>query len=513
MQINEILTQINDDTSHNLALFIQNYGSLEYKDNEGNTLLHMVIIASSPQKIKQKAIKALLTKINPNNKNNDGDTFIHIAFKNRINMNFIISMINIAYLYDFDINSVNNQGKTILHMAVSSMNNDSKMPKLISALWDYSFDFKIKDKFGNSVEKYIRFKIKDMLGESEEIKRMNEERDKKDNHTKKQEYNPPEKKESLDKKRTHDFSLTKFGRILNSINYKTDPVIGRDEEIKKIILSLATDKKLPLLVGESGVGKTAIVNQIAYMIRNNKVPPFLKDRIIFEIIPNEIIAGTRYRGDLEQNIKEIVDFCLRNNAILFIDEIHLMYGLGATNDNKTDVASIIKTYIDRYNLKVIGTTTNYEYEKYMSKDALKRRFEIINIEELSYDKLSQLIHDLILNNANAKEIILNSNITDNIEYIIDLLIELTGKSHRRYDDLLNNPDLIISIIDRAFAYAYVYNNSILDIEQLIIAIKDCKKIYDWTKNIIIDKLMVLNKELYPSKDNIIDFKTYKKKAH
>ena len=151
--------------------------------------------------------------------------------------------------------------------------------------------------------------------------------------------------------------------FLNYKEYKESPAIGRDKEINKIIISLATEKKLPLLVGPSGVGKTSIVDELAYRIINDDVPSFLKGKIIYEVHMSNILAGTKYRGDFENNMKEVINFAIKNNAILFIDEFHMVFGAGANEKDNTDAASILKTFIDRYNLKVIGATTEVEYEE------------------------------------------------------------------------------------------------------------------------------------------------------
>ena len=159
-------------------------------------------------------------------------------------------------------------------------------------------------------------------------------------------------------------------------------IVGRDAELNFMISVLSRkDKANPLLIGEPGVGKTALVEKLAGMIQQNLVPS-LKDACIYELHLNSLVAGTKYRGDFEEKLQNIIRLLEKYpNVILFIDEIHLMIGAGKS-EGSIDVSSVLKPYLARGVIKCIGATTIEEYEMYIEKDrALERRFQIITIRE------------------------------------------------------------------------------------------------------------------------------------
>lgn len=170
-------------------------------------------------------------------------------------------------------------------------------------------------------------------------------------------------------------------RNLNMCGANQD-IVGRDAELNFMISVLSRkDKANPLLIGEPGVGKTALVEKLAGMIQQNLVPS-LKDACIYELHLNSLVAGTKYRGDFEEKLQNIIRLLEKYpNVILFIDEIHLMIGAGKC-EGSIDVSSVLKPYLARGVIKCIGATTIEEYEMYIEKDrALERRFQIITIRE------------------------------------------------------------------------------------------------------------------------------------
>ena len=170
-------------------------------------------------------------------------------------------------------------------------------------------------------------------------------------------------------------------RTLNMCGANQD-IVGRDAELNFMISVLSRkDKANPLLIGEPGVGKTALVEKLAGMIQQNLVPS-LKDACIYELHLNSLVAGTKYRGDFEEKLQNIIRLLEKYpNVILFIDEIHLMIGAGKS-EGSIDVSSVLKPYLARGVIKCIGATTIEEYEMYIEKDrALERRFQIITIRE------------------------------------------------------------------------------------------------------------------------------------
>lgn len=181
-------------------------------------------------------------------------------------------------------------------------------------------------------------------------------------------------------------ALNRFARNLNQLagNGKLDPVIGRDEEIRRVlqILSRRT-KNNPILIGEPGVGKTAIAEGLAHRIINGDVPENLKSRQIFSLDMGALIAGAKYKGEFEERLKSVVREVIESNGevILFIDEIHTLVGAGG-GEGAMDAANILKPALARGELRAIGATTLKEYQKYFEKDkALERRFQIVMIDE------------------------------------------------------------------------------------------------------------------------------------
>lgn len=181
-------------------------------------------------------------------------------------------------------------------------------------------------------------------------------------------------------------SLNRYARNLNDLarSGKLDPVIGRDEEIRRVLQILTRrTKNNPILIGEPGVGKTAIAEGIAHRIINGDVPENLKSKLIFSLDMGALIAGAKYKGEFEERLKSVVKEVIDSNGevILFIDEIHTLVGAGG-GEGAMDAANILKPALARGELRAIGATTLKEYQKYFEKDkALERRFQIVTIDE------------------------------------------------------------------------------------------------------------------------------------
>ena len=221
-------------------------------------------------------------------------------------------------------------------------------------------------------------------------------------------------------------------------NNEIDPLIGREEEIKKIqeILCRRT-KNNPLLIGEPGVGKTAIVEGLATLIENNKVPTNLKNKKIFSLDMASAVAGTKYRGEFEERMKKIIEEIEENtNIILFIDEIHTLVGAGGA-EGAIDASNILKPALARGKIRCIGATTTDEYKKCFEKDkALDRRFQIIKIKEPSIEETKNILYKI----KPIYETYHNVTITNKI---IDKITELSDKYiYERF-----RPDKQIDILD------------------------------------------------------------------
>jgi len=182
-------------------------------------------------------------------------------------------------------------------------------------------------------------------------------------------------------------SLERYSKNLNELAQagKIDPVIGRDEEIRRVlqILSRRT-KNNPMLIGEPGVGKTAIVEGLAQRIVQGDVPENLKSKIIVSLDMGLLIAGAKYKGEFEERLKAVIKEVTDSEGeiVLFIDEIHTLIGAGAGGDGAMDAANLLKPALARGELHAIGATTLKEYQKYIEKDkALERRFQTVLVDE------------------------------------------------------------------------------------------------------------------------------------
>ena len=191
----------------------------------------------------------------------------------------------------------------------------------------------------------------------------------------------------------------KYGRIVNEDvrNNKIDPIIGRDEEIRKVIEVLARKtKNNVILTGEAGVGKTAIVEGLAQRIENEDVPTSLRKKQIFELDMGSLIAGAKYQGEFEERLKEVLNKIKDSNGeiILFIDEIHLIIGAGRTS-GALDASNMLKPMLARGEIHCIGATTTQEYKKYFETDkALVRRFQTVLVKEPTVDDTISILRGL-----------------------------------------------------------------------------------------------------------------------
>lgn len=231
---------------------------------------------------------------------------------------------------------------------------------------------------------------------------------------------------------------------------KIDPVIGRESEIQRTIQILSRrGKNNPLLVGEPGVGKTAIAEGIALMIHEKKVPVELLNSVIYSLDLGVLLAGTKYRGDFEDRIKSIIKEIENDeNIILFIDEIHALIGAGSTNNNALDASNLLKPALAKGNLRCIGATTFREYHTYFDKDqALTRRFQKIIVVPLGVSETIELLHGIIDKYEQYH----------NVTYTKEA-IKASAILAQRYIKNKQMPDKAIDIIDEAGATCKLIDN-------------------------------------------------------
>ena len=247
--------------------------------------------------------------------------------------------------------------------------------------------------------------------------------------------------------------LDEFGTDLTlaAAEQRLDPVVGREKEIERVIQILARrTKNNPVLLGEPGVGKTAIAEGLASRIVNSEVPDLLDGKKVIQLDMGLLIAGTKYRGEFEERLKKIMDeIRLSGNIILVIDEMHTLIGAGAA-EGAIDAANILKPALSRGEIQVIGATTNDEYRKYVEKDpALERRFQPIVIEEPSVDDTIAIIKGLRHKYEEHHKL----NISD------EAIVAATELSYKYITDRYL-PDKAIDIIDEACSKVRIKSSSL-----------------------------------------------------
>jgi len=295
-----------------------------------------------------------------------------------------------------------------------------------------------------------------------------------------------ENKES--KKNKKESILEEFTIELTSIANKFDEVIGRDEEINRVMQVLARRKKNnPILVGEAGVGKTAIVEGLAKKIASNSVPDALKNKKIYSLDIGSLVAGTKYRGEFEKRMKAILNELKKENEpILFIDEIHMIVGAGAAGNGNMDVANLLKPALAKGEIRCIGATTYEEYKNYFEKDrALNRRFQKIDVKEPSIEDTIKILKGL---KSKYEEF-------HNVRYSEEAIktAAILAKKYLREKFL---PDSAIDLIDEAGAKFKLRGKKLItksDIESIVAKIANIPK--ESASNNEIEKLKTLEANL------------------
>lgn len=258
-------------------------------------------------------------------------------------------------------------------------------------------------------------------------------------------------------------ALAKFGVDLTqkARENKLDPVIGRSDEIERVIQILSRrTKNNPILIGEPGVGKSAIAEGLAQAIVEGNVPDFLQDKTVFSLDLAGMLAGTKYRGDFEERLKDAIETVTKNgNIVIFIDEIHNLIGTGSTTEGKMDAADILKPLLARGQMQTIGATTIDEYRKHIEKDsALERRFQPVMVNQPSVEDTIKILKGL------RDRYEAHHKIT-----ITDEAIVAAAKLSDRYITDRFLPDKAIDLIDEASSRAKLNSNitppQIKEIEQ------------------------------------------------
>ena len=270
--------------------------------------------------------------------------------------------------------------------------------------------------------------------------------------------------------------ITNYCENLTTKQYVTNPAIAREEEIKKTILVLLTPDKSALLIGKAGIGKTAIVEGIAYKIQRGDVPNALKGFNIFKINTSTMRGMMTVNGKQESVTNLIVSELKRApKTILFIDEVHTL--IGGSSDGPMDLANILKPALDRGDIKAIGATTTIEYETYIVRDrAFLRRFDRIDVLEPDREATIQILIGTIprIEYKTGIKMINNSFIT---RLLMESIVDATSQYKRVYGLSAMYPDVSLSVLSGAFSNALFENKTEVGIMDVYIAIRDSKRIY------------------------------------
>lgn len=270
--------------------------------------------------------------------------------------------------------------------------------------------------------------------------------------------------------------LDSYGEELTAINYVTNPAIAREEEIKKLIVILLTPDKSGLLIGKPGIGKTAIVEGLAYKLQRDDVPNILKGYKIYEVQSSVLSNKLMINGKEELVISAIVnELKSQTKIMLFIDEIHTL--MGAQDQGPLDLANILKPALDRGDIKIIGATTDSEYEKYVIRDrAFLRRFDKVDVLEPDKGTTVQILMGSIprIEKSTGIKFKYNNYIQN---WLIEAIVDATSEYKRIYGLSAMYPDVSFSVLSQAFSLALFENKNEVGILEVYNAIRTSKRIY------------------------------------
>lgn len=270
--------------------------------------------------------------------------------------------------------------------------------------------------------------------------------------------------------------LKQYGEDLTDKVYVTNPAIAREEEIKRLMLVLMTPEKSALLIGKAGIGKTAIVEGLAYLIKENQVPDALKNYRIIKINSTSLLGTIQIQGKSELVVQLMMDELKQApKTILFIDEIHTL--IGGRGDGPMDLANILKPGLDRGDIKVIGATTTAEYDAYIIRDrAFLRRFDRIDVTEPDETTTTKILLESLPKIEKQTGIHMKYNNYVN-ELLMESIVSATSEFKRVYGLSAMYPDVAFSVLTGAFSQALLHNKTEVDILDVYNAIYVSKRIY------------------------------------
>lgn len=271
--------------------------------------------------------------------------------------------------------------------------------------------------------------------------------------------------------------INKYAEDLTKKVYYTDPCIAREEELKKMILTLFTPEKSPILVGKPGIGKTAIVEGLAWRIQNGMVPDALRGYTILKIDTAALVGNiSNEEGTSDMKLQVLVkELENLDKVILFIDETHTL--IGNKTEGGLDFANILKPALARGNIKMIGATTSNEYDYYIVKDkAFLRRLEKIEIAEPDKDATVKILVGTLPKIEKQTGVVMNyTNFVK--ENIMSFIVDMTTEYNRVFESASRYPDICLGIVTKAFSYAIFDNSRAVSIKHFWDAISTTEAVY------------------------------------
>lgn len=284
--------------------------------------------------------------------------------------------------------------------------------------------------------------------------------------------------------------LEKYGENLTDVKYITNPAVARDKELKELVMVLLTPEKSACLVGKPGIGKTAIVEGLAYRMQLNDMPNALKGYTVYKISTPSLVGSVDGENKVMQLVNELKN---RDKIIVFIDEIHMLMGASSTN-GPMDLANMFKEGLGRGTVKLIGATTTEEYERYVLRDkAFVRRFERIDISEPTQEMCVQILMRTVpkIEALTGVKLVYTDFIKENI---MKFIVNMTSEYKRVYEISSRYPDIALTVLRQAFSAALFDNSNEVKFRHIYEAIKTTKAVYP----------DVIKKELVVFKDTFKD---------
>ena len=284
----------------------------------------------------------------------------------------------------------------------------------------------------------------------------------------------------------NDSILSRYGEDLTKVKYLVNPAIARDKELKELVMVLLTPEKSACLVGKPGIGKTAIVEGLAYRMQIGDMPNALKGYSVYKISTPSLVGVTSGENKVMALMNELKN---KEKIIIFIDEVHMLM---STNSEGIDLANMFKEGLGRGTVKLIGATTVDEYERYILRDkAFLRRFERIDIEEPTQEQCVQILM------RSVPKIEIQTGVklayTDFIkENIMKFIVNMTSEYKRVYEISSRYPDISLTVLKQAFSAALFDNSDEVKFKHIYEAIKNTKAVY----GSVINKELVVFKEMF-----------------